>query len=68
MKLKVNNKITFSDKWDGVQSGVIVDTNYTLPYGGPIVDGKITDLTGLVKVLSNDINRIIDKSQILTIK
>ena len=43
MKLKVNDKIFFSDKWGYTNPGVIIDTNYTLKYGGPIVDGKITD-------------------------
>ena len=52
MKLKVNDKIFFSDKWGYTNPGVVIDTNYTLKYGGPIVDGKITDLYGLVKVLS----------------
>lgn len=69
MKLKVNDKIFFSDKWGYTNPGVVIDTNYTLPYGGPIVDGKVTDLEGLVQVLSSDgINTIIDKSQVITIK
>ena len=74
MKLKVNDKIFFSDKWGYTNPGVVIDTNYTLKYGGPIVDGKITDLYGLVKVLSLSpgygygINTIIDKSQIITVK
>ena len=73
MKLKVNDKIFFSDKWGYTNPGVVIDTNYTLKYGGPIVDGKITDLYGLVKVLSlgpntYGINTIIDKSQVITVK
>ena len=64
--IKVNDKIKFEDKYNRILAGTILYTNYTLPYGGPIVDNVITDLTGLIKVLSEEgINTIIDKEQII---
>ena len=49
MSLK-GKEVKFRDKYERVLEGVVIDDNYTLPYGGPIVDGEVTDLKGLVKV------------------
>ena len=46
----IGKEVKFKDKYDRVLEGIVVDDNYTLPYGGPIVDGKVTDLEGLVQV------------------
>ena len=46
----IGKEVKFKDKYDRVLEGTVVDDNYTLPYGGPIVDGKVTDLEGLVQV------------------
>ena len=51
MSLK-GKEVKFRDKYERVLEGVVIDDNYTLPYGGPIVDGEVTDLKGLVKVIS----------------
>ena len=71
MSLK-GKEVKFRDKYDRVLEGVVIDDNYTLPYGGPIVDGKITDLEGLVQVKHYEttmnigwMNTIIEKSQII---
>ena len=68
----IGKEVKFKDKYDRVLEGVVVDDNYTLPYGGPIVDGKATDLEGLVQVKHYEttmnigwINTIIEASQII---
>ena len=71
MSLK-GKEVKFRDKYDRVLEGVVIDDNYTLPYGGPIVDGKITDLEGLVQVKHYEttmnigwMNTIIESDQII---
>ena len=66
--LKVNKLQHLS----ATNKGIVVDDNYTLPYGGPIVDGKVTDLEGLVQVKHYEttmnigwMNTIIEASQII---
>ena len=68
----IGKEVKFKDKYDRVLEGTVVDDNYTLPYGGPIVDGKVTDLEGLVQVKHYEttmhigwMNTIIEKSQII---
>ena len=68
----IGKEVKFKDKYDRVLEGIVVDDNYTLPYGGPIVDGKVTDLEGLVQVKHYEttmnigwMNTIIEKSQII---
>ena len=68
----IGKEVKFKDKYDRVLEGIVVDDNYTLPYGGPIVDGKVTDLEGLVQVKHYEttmnigwMNNIIEKSQII---
>ena len=68
----IGKEVKFKDKYDRVLEGTVVDDNYTLPYGGPIVDGKVTDLEGLVQVKHYEttmnigwMNVIIEKSQII---
>ena len=71
MSLK-GKEVKFRDKYERVLEGVVIDDNYTLPYGGPIVDGKITDLEGLVQVKHYEttmnigwMNTIIESDQII---
>lgn len=71
MSLK-GKEIKFRDKYERVLEGVVIDDNYTLPYGGPIVDGEVTDLKGLVKVKHYEtsmnigwMNTIIESDQII---
>ena len=68
----IGKEVKFKDKYDRVLEGIVVDDNYTLPYGGPIVDGKVTDLEGLVQVKYYEttmnigwMNTIIEASQII---
>jgi len=68
----IGKEVKFKDKYDRVLEGIVVNDNYTLPYGGPIVDGKVTDLEGLVQVKHYEttmnigwMNVIIEKSQII---
>ena len=68
----IGKEVKFKDKYDRVLEGTVVDDNYTLPYGGPIVDGKVTDLEGLVQVKHYEttlnigwMNTIIEASQII---
>ena len=68
----IGKEVKFKDKYDRVLEGTVVDDNYTLPYGGPIVDGKVTDLEGLVQVKYYEttmnigwMNTIIEASQII---
>ena len=68
----IGKEVKFKDKYDRVLEGIVVDDNYTLPYGGPIVDGKVTDLECLVQVKHYEttmnigwMNTIIEKSQII---
>ena len=68
----IGKEVKLKDKYDRVLEGIVVDDNYTLPYGGPIVDGKVTDLEGLVQVKHYEttmnigwMNTIIEKSQII---
>ena len=67
----IGKEVKFKDKYDRVLEGVVVDDNYT-PYGGPIVDGKATDLEGLVQVKHYEttmnigwMNTIIESDQII---
>ena len=66
MSLK-GKEVKFRDKYERVLEGVVIDDNYTLPYGGPIVDGEVTDLKGLVKVkhYETSMNTIIGPEQII---
>ena len=71
MSLK-GKEVKFRDKYERVLEGVVIDDNYTLAYGGPIVDGKVTDLKGLVKVKHYEttmnigwMNTIIESDQII---
>lgn len=71
MSLK-GKEVKFKDKYDRVLEGVVIDDNYTLAYGGPIVDGEVTDLKGLVKVKHYEttmnigwMNTIIESDQII---
>ena len=71
MSLK-GKEVKFRDKYERVLEGVVIDDNYTLPYGGPIVDGEVTDLKGLVKVKHYEtsmnigwMNTIIESDQII---
>ena len=68
----IGKEVKFKDKYDRVLEGIVVDDNYTLPYGGPIVDGKVTDLEGLVQVKHYEttmnigwMNTIIESDQII---
>ena len=68
----IGNEIKFLDKYDRVLEGTVVDDNYTLKFGGPIVNDEVTDLPGLVKVKHYEttmnigwMNTIIEKSQII---
>ena len=68
----IGKEVKFKDKYDRVLEGTVVDDNYTLPYGGPIVDGKVTDLEGLVQVKHYEttmnigwMNTIIESDQII---
>ena len=68
----IGKEVKFKDKYDRVLEGTVVDDNYTLPYGGPIVDGKVTDLEALVQVKHYEttmnigwMNTIIEASQII---
>ena len=68
----IGKEVKFKDKYGRVLEGIVVDDNYTLPYGGPIVDGKVTDLEGLVQAKHYEttmnigwMNTIIEKSQII---
>ena len=68
----IGKEIKFLDKYDRVLEGTVVDDNYTLKFGGPIVNDEVTDLPGLVKVKHYEntmnigwMNTIIEKSQII---
>ena len=47
----IGKEIKFIDKYDRVLEGIVVDDNYTLKFGAPIVNGEITDLEGLVHTM-----------------
>jgi len=68
----IGKEIKFKDKYNRVLEGTVVDDNYTLKFGGPIVNDEVTDLEGLVKVKHYEntmnigwMNTIIEKSQII---
>tara|TARA_Y100001937_G_C6911744_1_gene237788 strand:+ start:137 stop:361 length:225 start_codon:yes stop_codon:yes gene_type:complete len=68
----IGKEVKFKDKYERVLEGIVLDDNYTLKFGGPIVDGEVTDLHGLVKVKHYEttmnigwMNTIIEKSQII---
>ena len=68
----IGKEVKFKDKYDRVLEGIVVDDNYTLKFGGPIVNGEITDLEGLVQVKHYEttmnigwMNTIIESSQII---
>ena len=68
----IGKEIKFLDKYNRVLEGTVVDDNYTLKFGGPIVNDEVTDLKGLVKVKHYEttmnigwMNTIIEPSQII---
>ena len=62
MTLKVNDKITFVDKWGNTKEGVIFDTNYKCDFDERLngcVRLKVANFYGTL------VNTIIDKEQII---
>ena len=62
MTLKIDDKVTFVDKWGKAKEGVIFDTNYKCDFDERLngcVRLKVTNFYG------TPINTIIDKEQII---
>ena len=62
MTLKVNDKVTFIDKWGKANEGVIFDTNYKCDFDERLngcVRLKVANFYGTL------VNTIIDKEQII---